>query len=85
MGGGSVSIFFVSVSLGRWTIVLLTMLAGAINVIWPHFFNGCDICRPTDEWLLQAGKWDKVELRAGAGEGKYDTVPHVIGSLTKAE
>ncbi|KAM0698632.1 hypothetical protein Q7P36_002099 [Cladosporium allicinum] len=56
----------------------------AINLIWPHFFNGCDICRPTDEWLLQAGKWDKVELRAGVGEGKFDTVPHVLGTLTKA-
>ncbi|KAI5357721.1 Putative S-adenosyl-L-methionine-dependent methyltransferase [Septoria linicola] len=54
-----------------------------INVIWPHFFGGCDICRPTDEWLLQAGEWEQVELRPGAGEGRYDTVPHVIGSLTK--
>jgi hypothetical protein len=35
--------------------------------------------------LLQAGKWDKVELKAGVGEGKFDTVPHVLGTLTKAE
>ncbi|KAK0264366.1 hypothetical protein B0A54_06335 [Friedmanniomyces endolithicus] len=55
----------------------------AINTVWPHFFNGCDITRPTDEWLLQAGEWEEVNLRPGKGEGKYDTVPHTIGTLTK--
>ncbi|SMY28170.1 unnamed protein product [Zymoseptoria tritici ST99CH_1A5] len=54
-----------------------------VNIIWPHFFNGCNITRPTDEWLLQAGEWESVDLRAGPGEGPYDTVPHVIGTLTK--
>lgn len=61
----------------------LCCVLGFINLAWPHFFNGCDICRPTDEWLLQAGEWDEVDLRPGVGEGKYDTIPHVIGSLTK--
>ncbi|KAK3111127.1 hypothetical protein LTR53_013942 [Teratosphaeriaceae sp. CCFEE 6253] len=55
----------------------------AINIIWPHFFGGCNITRPTDEWLLQAGEWDDVQLHPLKGEGKYDTVPHVIGTLTK--
>ena len=54
-----------------------------INQIWPTFFNGCDITRPTDEWLLQAGEWQEVKLRPGEGEGPYDTVPHVIGHLVK--
>ena len=67
-----------------WSFYADYFVAGAINLVWPHFFNGCDICRPTDEWLLQAGKWDKVELRAGVGEGKFDIVPHVLGTLTKA-
>ena len=51
--------------------------------MWPHFLNGCDITRPTDEWLLQAGEWEDIALRPGPGEGKYDTIPHVIGTLTK--
>jgi hypothetical protein len=78
---------FVGGGLGVLDFFMLTVIsvAGAINLIWPHFFNGCDLCRPTDEWLLQAGKWDKVELKAGVGEGKFDTVPHVLGTLTKAE
>ncbi|KAF2719772.1 S-adenosyl-L-methionine-dependent methyltransferase [Polychaeton citri CBS 116435] len=54
-----------------------------INVIWPTFFNGCDICRPTDEWLLTAGEWEQVNLKPGQSEGPYDTVPHVVGTLTK--
>ena len=54
-----------------------------INMIWPHFFDGCNITRPTDEWLLQAGEWEEVNLRPGEGEGKYDTLPHAIGTLTK--
>jgi hypothetical protein len=32
---------------------------------------------------MQAGEWDEVDLRAGVGEGKYDTMPHVVGTLTK--
>ncbi|EMF15340.1 S-adenosyl-L-methionine-dependent methyltransferase [Sphaerulina musiva SO2202] len=55
----------------------------AINLIWPHFFGGCDICRPTDEWILQAGEWEDVNIVTGEGEGPYDTIPHVSGSLTK--
>ncbi|EME86331.1 uncharacterized protein MYCFIDRAFT_89094 [Pseudocercospora fijiensis CIRAD86] len=54
-----------------------------VNYIWPHFFNGCDIQRPTDEWLLTAGEWEEVKLRPGNAEGPYDVVPHVIGTLTK--
>lgn len=46
-------------------------------------FNGCNVTRPTDEWLQQAGEWEEVKLEPGAGEGKYDTLPHAIGTLTK--
>ena len=62
---------------------VLTLFLGFINLIWPHFFGGCNICRPTDEWLLRAGEWEKVDLKPGVGEGKYDTLPHVVGTLTK--
>lgn len=55
----------------------------ALNIIWPHFLGGCDITRPTDEWLLQAGEWETVALRPGVGEGPYDTVPHITGHLVK--
>lgn len=63
---------------------MLTSCAEGVNLAWPHFFGGCDITRPTDEWLLRAGGWEEVKLGPAGGEGKYDTVPHVIGTLTKS-
>ena len=64
---------------------LLTFLASLafVNLIWPTFFGGCDIARPTDEWLREAGDWQEVSLRAGEGEGPYDTIPHSLGILVK--
>ncbi|KAL1304193.1 hypothetical protein AAFC00_000616 [Neodothiora populina] len=55
-----------------------------IDVIWPTFFDGCSITRPTDEWLQQAGEWASVDLNPGAGEYKYDVIPHAIGVLVKS-
>ncbi|KAF1819802.1 S-adenosyl-L-methionine-dependent methyltransferase [Dissoconium aciculare CBS 342.82] len=52
-----------------------------VNIIWPHFLNGCDICRPTDEWLIQSARWSDVQL--SSEDGPYDTLPHVYGTLTK--
>jgi len=46
-------------------------------------FGGCNITRPTDKWLMSAGEWESVDLNPGKGEGPYDTVPHVVGTLTK--
>ncbi|KAI4756968.1 S-adenosyl-L-methionine-dependent methyltransferase [Aureobasidium sp. EXF-3400] len=54
-----------------------------VNLIWPTFFGGCDITRPTDDWLREAGDWEEVSLRAAEGEGPYDTLPHSLGTLVK--
>ncbi|KAJ9618896.1 hypothetical protein H2203_008712 [Taxawa tesnikishii (nom. ined.)] len=45
----------------------------AIDNIWPSFFGGCSITRPTDEWLLQAGEWDSVGLHPA--KGRANTTP----------
>jgi len=58
-------------------------LAGLINYAWPHFFDGCSLTRPTDEWLLQAGDWESVDLKPGDDETRFDVIPHAIGSLVK--
>ncbi|CAC9887356.1 unnamed protein product [Aureobasidium pullulans] len=54
-----------------------------VNLVWPTFFDGCDITRPTDKWLREAGDWEEISLRAGEGEGPYDTIPHSLGTLIK--
>ncbi|KAK8220062.1 hypothetical protein M8818_000478 [Zalaria obscura] len=65
---------------GLWLTLFVTEL---INLVWPVCFGGCSITRPTDEWLLTAGEWSDVNLKPGEGEGKYDTIPHVLGTLVK--
>lgn len=59
------------------------ILQGFINLIWPHFIGGCELVRPTDEWLIRAGDWREVKLEPSIGEGPYSTIPHVIGHLVK--
>lgn len=69
---------------GSYQLSFLTLFFAAfVNLIWPTFFGGCDIARPTDEWLREAGEWEEVSLRAGEGEGPYDTIPHSLGTLVK--
>ena len=58
-------------------------IAGLLDIVWPHFLNGCELCRPTDAWLLDAGPWKKVDLAPLKGEGPYHTIPSILGSLTK--
>lgn len=54
-----------------------------LDLIWPQFFDGCSITRPTDEWLLQAGEWESVNLKPGIDETVFDTLPRTIGVLVK--
>jgi SAM-dependent methyltransferase len=66
-----------------WLFSLMALLLAFVNLIWPVFFGGCDITRPTDQWLFEVGDWEEVELRAGEGEGPYNTIPHSLGTLVK--
>lgn len=55
----------------------------AISFVWPQFFNGCDIRRPTDHWLLQSTEWKDVQIEHVGGGDWYDATPHIVGALTK--
>ncbi|GAB7346478.1 hypothetical protein MBLNU457_5168t1 [Dothideomycetes sp. NU457] len=78
---------------GRWLVYehirtphrhdLVSSWQALIDHVWPHFFDGCSITRPTDEWLLQAGEWESADLKPGDDETKYDVIPHAIGTLVK--
>lgn len=54
-----------------------------VNNAWPHFFGGCELCRPTDAWLLQVGDWESVDIKLGDEVTKYATIPHTGGVLVK--
>ena len=64
---------------------MLNVVAEMVNDVWPTFIGGCDIRRDSVEWLLQAGDWERNDLSPAHDIGPYDTVPHVIGTLTKKQ
>jgi len=67
----------------RYTYELVSWWQRIVDHAWPLCFDGCSITRPTDEFLLQAGAWEEFDLKAGADENQFDTIPHAIGVLVK--
>lgn len=47
--------------------------------------GGCELIRPTSDWLLQAGKWDTVDLKLPEQDDPWRAVTHISGTLTKAK
>lgn len=54
-----------------------------VNLFWPHFLGGCQLCRPTEKWLREAGPWEKVDVGQPAEEQWHHTLPHILGVFTK--
>jgi len=57
---------------------------GMYNVTWPVLMGGCELNRKTDEWLKQAGEWERIELEGRKGATGYEVIPDVMGRLVKA-
>ncbi|KAF1851691.1 uncharacterized protein K460DRAFT_298969 [Cucurbitaria berberidis CBS 394.84] len=47
---------------------------------WPFFMGGCELQRHTWDYLRDAGKWDKFDLKY---YGPQDCIPFVVGELIK--
>ena len=45
--------------------------------------GGCELIRPTGDWLLQAGVWDTVDLKLPEQDDPWLAITHVSGTLTK--
>ncbi|KAI0406455.1 S-adenosyl-L-methionine-dependent methyltransferase [Xylaria palmicola] len=54
-----------------------------INLVWPHFIGGCELCRPTEKTLREAGPWASIDIGQPPSEPWYHSVPHILGVLTK--
>ncbi|RPA81210.1 S-adenosyl-L-methionine-dependent methyltransferase [Ascobolus immersus RN42] len=65
--------------------VLVKLLQNVYNLTWPWFFAGCDLCRDTETWLIEAGKWESVTLGRVKGEQRWAVIPHLVGELVKAK
>ncbi|KAF9697749.1 hypothetical protein EKO04_004216 [Ascochyta lentis] len=54
-----------------------------VNIFWPHALGGCQLCRDTGKALREAGPWSKVDFKQPPEEPWHQTVPHILGTLTK--
>ncbi|KAK8083375.1 S-adenosyl-L-methionine-dependent methyltransferase [Apiospora saccharicola] len=54
-----------------------------VNLFWPHFLGGCQLCRPTEQWLREAGPWEKIDVGHPEDEQWHHTLPHILGVFTK--
>ncbi|KAI0390426.1 S-adenosyl-L-methionine-dependent methyltransferase [Xylariaceae sp. FL0594] len=77
---------------GRWYVYehvkresgwVMRIYQRIVNLVWPHFLNGCQICRPTEKTLRSAGPWTKVDVAHLPDEPWYGTLPHILGVFTK--
>lgn len=53
------------------------------NVLWPYGMGGYQLVRPTREYLIEAGKWEWMDLEGPSEEEGWSLFPHVQGRLVK--
>ncbi|KAI0471270.1 S-adenosyl-L-methionine-dependent methyltransferase [Xylaria cf. heliscus] len=77
---------------GRWYIYehvrvthswYMKLYQRIINIAWPHFIGGCQLCRETGKTLREAGPWTNIDIGQPPTEMWYGTVPHITGVFTK--
>ncbi|KAI1178123.1 S-adenosyl-L-methionine-dependent methyltransferase [Nemania sp. FL0916] len=54
-----------------------------VNLAWPHLIGGCQLCRPTEKTLREAGPWTSIDVGHPDDELWHHTVPHILGVFTK--
>ncbi|CAK9785581.1 S-adenosyl-L-methionine-dependent methyltransferase [Cutaneotrichosporon oleaginosum] len=79
---------------GRWFVYehvkcnrsqggFMTVYQRILNLIWPSFMGGCDLCRDTSTSLFAAGEWKDFDLAMPVDEPWWATTPHTYGIITK--
>jgi hypothetical protein len=58
-------------------------LPGFVNLVWPHFLGGCQLCRDTEKSLRAAGIFKEIDFVQPVAQPPYQVLPHKIGILTK--
>jgi SAM-dependent methyltransferase len=53
------------------------------NVVWPYGMGGCQLVRPTREYLIEAGRWEWMDLEGPSEEEGWSLFPRVQGRLLK--
>ncbi|KAI0431127.1 S-adenosyl-L-methionine-dependent methyltransferase [Xylaria sp. FL1042] len=77
---------------GRWYVYehvkakyswYIRLYQRVINVFWPRFIGGCELCRPTEKTIRETGPWTKIDVGRPVDEMWFGTVPHILGVFTK--
>ncbi|GAW19820.1 hypothetical protein ANO14919_093110 [Xylariales sp. No.14919] len=77
---------------GRWYIYehvkaeyswYMRLYQRVVNLVWPHLIGGCELCRPTEKTLREAGPWTSIDVSQPPDEPWYHCVPHILGVFTK--
>ncbi|KAL8382964.1 hypothetical protein RB595_006638 [Gaeumannomyces hyphopodioides] len=77
---------------GRWYVcehvcqapgTVMYWYQGFVNLFWPHLIGGCRLRNETAKYLRSAGPWSDFDLAQPSTEPWFNTLPHVLGILTK--
>ena len=55
------------------------------NTFWPYLFGNCHLDRPTGDFVLAAGQWEKVDVRLPEQDDPWLVIPHVSGKLVRGK
>ena len=51
--------------------------------IWPMLAGNCHVNRPSEQFLREAGDWNRIELKRPTDEDACTLFPRISGVLTK--
>ena len=72
---------FRSLQYERANLVFLALY----NIFWPFFIGNCHLNRNTQQIIMQAGDWGKIELMVPTSEDAWSIFPRIHGRLWKKE
>jgi SAM-dependent methyltransferase len=55
------------------------------NIFWPLFIGNCHLNRNTQQSIMQAGDWGKIELTGPTSEDAWAVFPRIHGRLWKKQ
>lgn len=62
---------------------LMIAMSAFVNIFWPQFVGGCQLCKDTERYLHEAGPWETIDIAQPPEEMWHQTVPHILGTFTK--
>ena len=65
--------------------VMSRMIQNFYTIFWPFFVGNCCLNRNTQESIMQAGDWERIELSVPKAEDAWSVFPRIHGQLWKSK